>query len=34
MAKLEEGDVMSDGLHGGEWLIPLPLVSKVAIHYY
>ena len=28
----EEGDVMSDGLHGGEWLIPLPLVSKVATY--
>ena len=28
----EEGDLMSDCLHGGEWLILLPLVSKVAIH--
>ena len=31
MAKLEEGDVMSDGLHRGEWLILLPLGSKAAI---
>ena len=32
MAKLEEGDVMSDGLHRGEWLILLPLVSEVATY--